>query len=153
MSSDQIKELINRYFDNELDKSEEVFLFTQLSQVEEAREYFRQMNVLSENVKSTFAEFPLELEEEILNATVTEVEGKKRFSFNIQSLFGYAFSVVLLIISLIIYTQSIEYKKDIEMNIQQINQQNKMLEMMFNALPPTEVKAKFDNEIIVRPTI
>ncbi|MCF6269468.1 MAG: hypothetical protein L3J41_07150 [Melioribacteraceae bacterium] len=153
MSSEKIKELINRYFDNELDKEEEIFLFTQLSQVEEAREYFKQMNVLSENVKNTFVEFPPELEEDILNATVTGVENKKQFTFNLQSIFGYAFSVVLLIISLIIYTQSIEYKKDIEMNIQQINQQNKILEMMFHSLPPVEVKAKFTNDIIIRPTI
>ena len=152
MSSEKIKELINRYFDNELDKSEEVFLFTQLSQEEEAREYFKQMNVLSENMKNTFEEFPFELEEDILNATVSGIGKKNILSFNIQSVIGYTFSVVLLIVSLFIYTQSIEYKADIEMNIQQINQQNKMLEMMFHALPPTEVKAKFTNDIIIRPT-
>ncbi len=153
MSSEKIKELINRYFDNELDKSEEVFLFTQLSQVEEAREYFRQLNVLSENMKNTLDEFPLSLEEDILNATVTDVTKEKKFQLNFQSILGYAFSVVLLIISLFIYTQSLEYKADIKMNIQQINQQNRMLEMMFHALPPTEVKAKFTNDIIIRPTI
>ena len=153
MSNEKIIELINRYFDNELDKSEEVFLFTQLSQVEEAREYFKQMNVLSENMKNTFVEFPLGLEEEILNATVSGIGKQSKFSFNIQSIIGYAFSVVLLIASLFIYTQSIEYKADIEMNIQQINQQNKMLEMMFHALPPTEVKAKFTDDIIIRSTI
>ena len=153
MSSEKIKELNNRYFDNELEREEEIFLFTQLSQVDEAREYFKQMNVLSENIKNTFEEFPLELEEEILNATVAKVKSKKGSNFNFQSLLGYAFSVVLLIISLVVYTQSIEYKKDIEMNIQQINQQSKVLEMMFHALPPVEVKAKFTNDIIIRPTI
>ncbi len=153
MSNEKIKELINRYFDNELDKSEEVFLFTQLSQVEEAREYFKQMNVLSENMRNTFEDFPLNLEEDILNSTVTGIQKQNKFSFNIQSILGYAFSVVLLIISLFIYTQSLEYKANIKMNIQQINQQNKMLQMMFNALPPVEVKAKFTNDIIIRPTI
>ena len=153
MSSKKIKELINRYFDNELDKSEEVFLFTQLSQMDEAREYFKQMNVLSENMKNTFEEFPLGLEEGILNATVTEIKKERRFPFNLTTVIGYVFSVVLLVISLLVYTESIEYKKDIEMNIQQINYQNKMLEMMFNSLPPTEVKAKLENPIIIRPTI
>lgn len=152
MSTEQIKELINRYFDNELEKSEEVFMFTQLSQEEGAREYFKQMNVLSESIKNTFEDFPIDLEENILNATLSGHSKKSMFSFNIQSVIGYAFSVVLLIISLFIYTQSIEYKADIKMNIQQINQQNKMLEMMFHSLPPTEIRAKFDNEIIIRPT-
>lgn len=153
MSSQKIKELINRYFDNELEKSEEVFLFTQLSQEEEAREYFKQMNVLSENMKNTFEEFPIGLEEEILNSTVAGIRKRDKFSFNIQSLIGYAFSIVLLVISLFIYTQSIEYKKDIEMNIMQISQQNKMLEMMFNALPTTIVNANLENEIKFKPTI
>ena len=153
MSSEKIKELINGYFDNELDKSEEVFLFTQLSQMEEAREYFKQMNVLSENIKNTFDEFPAGLEEEILSATVSGIEKEKRFPFNLYTVLGYSFSVVLLIISLIIYTESIEYKKDIEMNIQQINQQNKMIELLFHSLPETEVKATFANEIVVKPTI
>jgi hypothetical protein len=153
MSNEKIKELINRYFDNELDKSEEVFLFTQLSQEEGAREYFKQMNVLSENIKNTFEEFPIGLEERVLNATLAGTTRNRKFHFNIHSLFGYAFSVVLLIISLFVYTQSIEYKADIEMNVQQINQQNKMLELMFNALPPAEVRAKFENEVVIRPTI
>ncbi len=153
MSSEKIKELINRYFDNELDKNEEVFLFTQLSQMDEAREYFKQMNVLSENMKNTFEEFPLGLEEGILNATVTEIKKERRFPFNLTTVIGYVFSVVLLVISLLVYTESIEYKKDIEMNIQQINYQNKMLEMMFNSLPSTEVRAKLENVIVIKPTI
>ncbi|MCB9248205.1 MAG: hypothetical protein H6613_06520 [Ignavibacteriales bacterium] len=41
MSTENIKEIINQYFDNELTKSEEVILFTQLSQDENAREYFK----------------------------------------------------------------------------------------------------------------
>ena len=152
MSSEKIKELINGYFDNELDKSEEVFLFTQLSQMEEAREYFKQMNVLSENMKNTFEEFPYELEADILRTTIAGIKREKRFPFNFYTVIGYAFSVALLAISLFLYTDSIEYKKDIEMNIQQINYQNKILEMMFNALPPTEIKAKIANQILIKPT-
>ena len=153
MSVEKIKELINRYFDNELDKSEEVFLFTQLSQMDEARESFKQMNVLSENMKNTFEEFPLGLEEKILRTTVTGIEKERRFPFNLTTVIGYVFSVVLLVISLLVYTESIEYKKDIEMSIQQISHQNKMIEMLFHSLPPTEVKATFANNVIVKPTI
>lgn len=153
MSDEKINELINRYFDNELDKSEEVFMFTQLSQLESARQYFKQMNVLSENMKNTFEEFPTGLEEAILNSTLSQNDRIKKFQFKIQSIIGYAFSVVLLVISLLVYTQSLEYKKDIEMNVQQINQQSKMLEMMFHALPQTEVKANLENEIIIKATM
>lgn len=153
MSSEKIKELINRYFDDELDKNEEVFLFTNLSQDEEAREYFKQMNMLSENIKNTVEEFPFGLEEEILSATVSRSKLGKKFSFKIPTVISYAFSIVLLVLSIALYSKSVEYKKDIETNIQQINYQNKMLEMMFNSLPPSVVKAKLENPIIIRPTM
>ncbi len=91
MSDEKINELINRYFDNELDKSEEVFMFTQLSQLESARQYFKQMNVLSENMKNTFEEFPTGLEEAILNSTLSQNDRIKKFQFKIQSIIGYAF--------------------------------------------------------------
>ncbi|MEN8194338.1 MAG: hypothetical protein ABFS12_16070 [Bacteroidota bacterium] len=153
MSSEEIKTLINKYFDNELNKNEEVFLFSQLSQDEEARTYFKNINLIKEGIHSTLDNIPNELEENILNSTIAKREKSKLFQFNIPTVIGYTFSVVLLIISIFMYSQSIEYKKDIEMSIQQINHQNKMIEMLFHSLPETEVKATFANDIIVKPTI
>lgn len=153
MSSEEIKTLINRYFDNELNKSDEVFLFSQLSTNDEARIYFKNLNMIKEGVHSTTEKVPDELEERILNSIITSDAEPKRFQFNIPSIVGYTFSVVLLIASIFIYSQSMEYKKDIELSIQQINQQNRMIEMLFHSLPETEVKTTFTNDIIVKPTI
>lgn len=153
MSSDEIKILINRYFDNELNKSEEVFLFSQLSTNDEARIYFKNLNILKEGVDLTLESVPNEFEERILNSIVTLDEVPKRFQFNIPSIVGYAFSVVLFIVSIFMYSQSMEYKKNIELSIQQINQQNKMIEMLFHSLPETEVRTTLANEVIVKPSI
>jgi predicted anti-sigma-YlaC factor YlaD len=151
MDSEKIREIINRYFDNDLDKNEEVFLFTNLSQKEEAREYFKQMNMLNENIKNTFEEFPASLEEDIFEATISRTTKNGNSFFNLPALFGYAFSILLLIISIMVYSQTMEYKKDLQTNIQQINYQKKVLEMMFNSLPPVEVKGKVNNQIIIKP--
>ena len=40
MNSNKINEMINAYFDGELEKGNEALLFTQLSQSDEGREYF-----------------------------------------------------------------------------------------------------------------
>ncbi len=61
MSTDDIKKLINEYFDDEMKKEEEVFLFTTLSQDEEAREYFKKMNLLKTSLDEVKEDFPLEL--------------------------------------------------------------------------------------------
>lgn len=63
MSTEKVKEIINQYFDNELNKSEEIFLFTQLSQNEEARNYFKEMNLLNSVIKEGVEEFPQNLDE------------------------------------------------------------------------------------------
>ncbi len=153
MSNEEIKTMINKYFDNELNKAEEVFLFSQLSENDEARNYFKNLNIVSEAVQSTMEAIPNQLEERIFNSIITNTEETKRFRFNIPSIIGYSFSVVLLIVSIFMYSQSIEYKKDIELSIQQINQQNRMIEMLFHSLPETEVKATFANEVVVKPSI
>lgn len=153
MSSEKIKILINKYFDNELKKNEEVFLFSQLSQDEKARNYFKTINLISEGVHSTMENVPGELEGTILNSILSKTEKSKIFHFNIPTVIGYVFSIILLIISIFMYSQSLEYKNDIKMSIQQINQQNKMIEMLFHSLPETEVKATFANEVVVKPTI
>ena len=152
MSSQEIKNLIDSYFDNELSKSEEVFLFSQLSKNIEAREYFKQLNILKTEMQNTIESFPIELEERILNSTASKFEIPKLFSFNFPSVLGYAFSVVLLILSLLIYTQSLEYQKDIEIKINQIDQKNRMIEMLFHSLPQAEVRTVLENEIIIKPT-
>ena len=46
MEDKKIIEMINLYCDGELKKEEESFLFTQLSENYEAREYFKQFNSL-----------------------------------------------------------------------------------------------------------
>ena len=42
MNDDKLIEMINLYFDGELEKSREPQLFSQLSANDEAREYFKQ---------------------------------------------------------------------------------------------------------------
>ena len=68
MSSENIFEMIDMYFDGELKKQEETFLFSELSGNIEAREYFKNSGILKTIVHSEKETFPEELEERILRS-------------------------------------------------------------------------------------
>ena len=58
MNTEEIKKTIQLYFDGELEKNEEPLLFTSLSQDEEARDYFKSMNLLKNAVDETEGRIP-----------------------------------------------------------------------------------------------
>ena len=81
MKTDELMMLINQYFDGEMDKSKEPLLFTELSQDAEAREHFKELNLIKSSVQDTFEEFPFELERRILySLNETEVKEKRFFT-------------------------------------------------------------------------
>jgi hypothetical protein len=64
MKTEEFKELINLYFDGELKKEKEILLFTNLSQNEEARIYFKEMNLLKTAAGTLTEEYPIILIQE-----------------------------------------------------------------------------------------
>lgn len=53
MNENKIIELINLYFDGELDKSREITLFALLSSDQYARDYFKQLSVIRNAVDNS----------------------------------------------------------------------------------------------------
>ncbi|MBK7104514.1 MAG: hypothetical protein IPH62_04455 [Ignavibacteriae bacterium] len=151
MSTEKVKEIINQYFDNELNKSEEIFLFTQLSQNEEARNYFKEMNLLNSVIKEGVEEFPQNLDEKIFSKLKNETQIPIQLK-NYNKLFNYmtyGFALLLLALSFFFYNESMQYRNKLELSFQQINQQNQMIQVLFNTLPQAEVKAKVEDLIVV----
>ena len=153
MSTEKIKETINQYFDNELSKGEEVILFTELSENEEARNYFKEMNFLRTAVEDTFVDYPPKMDEKILSGlkpqkvdTVPVAHRGQIFNY-----ISYAFAIILLAISIFFYTESIQYKNKLDLTSQQVNQQNQLIQVLYHTLPQTVVTEKVENEIIVTP--
>jgi hypothetical protein len=153
MKTEKIKEIINQYFDQELSKSEEVILFTQLSKDMEARDYFKQMNSLRNILDSSMEEYPEKLDERIYSG----ISSRKEITIlamnrsRIYSAVSYALAVILLAVSIFFYNQSLKSEERIEIAYEQLKHQNKMIQALFNTLPQAEVNAEFANEIIVTP--
>lgn len=151
MSTQEIINIINQYFDNELTKAEEILLFTQLSQDDEAREYFKQQNLLKTTTEQSIEEYPEELDEEIFaqlkreDAIVKPAQNKS----TIFAAISYGFALVLLVVSIFFFSESMQYRNKLEVTSQQVNQQNQLIQVLYNTLPQAEVVEKVQNEIIV----
>ena len=153
MESSEIKIIINQYFDNELSKAEEVLLFTQLSQDEDARIYFKEMNTLKGITELTIEEYPERLDEKVYSglSNVNEVTHFFSDRSKLYSAVSYAFALVLLAVSIFFYYESSRYKDTIELTYEHLNQQNRMINVLLNGLPQAEVRAEFANEVIITP--
>ena len=102
------QELINRYFDGELNKEEEIFLFSQLSTDEENRKYFKSLNLIREAVEQTIKNVPFEIDSKIMNALPLPEEKLKSYKnfFQLPAMISYAVSIILLIVTFFIYSEN-----------------------------------------------
>ena len=155
MSNNKITELINLYFDGELDKGREAFLFTELSQSSDGREYFKQLSRIKTSIDESLEDFPEELDERILRS-VSRTSEKKSSFFTGQRLFAsvsYAVALVLVILSGYLFMKVSTYQEKVDNLSQQMNFQTKTIQMLFNSLPGVEVIGTLDNKIIIKPNI
>ncbi|OGU59211.1 MAG: hypothetical protein A2V66_11330 [Ignavibacteria bacterium RBG_13_36_8] len=152
MIKSDLQLMINQYFDGCLDKNKEPVLFTQLSQNEEGRDYFKKLSSIQSVINDTTEDFPDYLEERILYSL--DNSGQKRFHMffnkNIFAFVSYSVALILLFLSIFFYSQVLSYRERYETKVQQVNQQGEIMKLLFNSLPVTEVKSALDNEIIVR---
>lgn len=155
MEDKKLLELINAYFDGELEKGQEPLLFTQLSLNSEAREYFKQLNKIKAAVEESVEDFPEELDERILRSVGSSVPQRPMFFPIIKSFraIPYAAAIVLLFLSGYLFFKVTSFQERVDNLSQHVNLQTKTIQMLYNSLPGIEVRATFDNEIVIKPNI
>jgi hypothetical protein len=154
MKNDKILEMINEYFDNELESGKEIILFTQLSQSEAGREYFKIVSRIKSDIASA-KEFPEELDERILRS-VGKSSAKKISFFSEHKIFSsvaYVSILLLILLSGYLLIKFSSYQEKVDMLSTRLNLQSKTIQVLFNSLPGIEIKASTDNHITVKPNI
>lgn len=153
--NEKLRIMIDEYFDGELDKKSEASLFVLLSQNNDAREYFKSMNVLETTVSETTEEFPMDLEERILRSFGSKTSAKPGLFSNIKifSAISYATIIILLLLNGYLFLKVSNHQERVDNLSQQMMIQSKTIQMLYNSLPGVEVRATFDNEITVKPKI
>ena len=155
MDDEKILEMVNKYFDGELQKGEEMLLFTRLSSSDEGRKYFKQLNRIRSAVDDSIEEFPEELEEDILRS-ISKASAKKSGFFTTHTIvtsISYAVALILIIISGYLLSEVKGYQEKVEKLSGRMIKQSQTIEMLYNSLPEIQVKASSNNEIIVKPKI
>ncbi|MBK6680692.1 MAG: hypothetical protein IPG53_11995 [Ignavibacteriales bacterium] len=142
MNNKTITEIINAWFDGELNKSEEANLFAILSVNEDARETFRQQSDLKNNISFISEDFPDKLDERILGSIHSTTNQKRRVfdKSNYPALFGYALSIVMIIISLFLVTELRTNRSGLNDLSVKVKEQEQTIKLMFNAYPTIVVK-------------
>lgn len=155
MSEKKIIEMINLYFDGELDKQQEINLFGLLSQDQSARDYFKQLSVIRNAVNNSEEDFPTELEERILRSVGSKSSSKKSFLSNVKifSAVSYAAALILLVLSAYLFFKVSNYQERVDNLSEQMMMQTKTIQMLYNSLPGVEVRSTIDNAIIIKPNI
>jgi hypothetical protein len=147
----EILEMINLYADGELDRKEEASLFVLLLQEEEARNYFRSLQIMKTGIAQSVEEVPDKLEEKIVKSVTDRQTLKTSFSSvrTFTSKIPYAFTAILLILCMYIFLKFDSYQAKLEVISNQLQNQNKTIEMLYNSLPAAEVTGQLKNKIIV----
>lgn len=155
MQTEEMKMMIDKYFDGELDKQKEAFLFLELSRDESAREYFKQMNSLKTMVENSAEEFPPYLEEKILRSIGKQNVNHNAGFFDKKIFDAVVYTAVVLFAALtfFFYFKSEEYKSQFFDLTREVKKQSEKLELIMNALPRIEVEEEYvkTKQIIVTP--
>lgn len=147
----ELFEMINLYVDSELESKDEASLFVLLSQNEEARKYFKNLQILKTGIAESVEEVPDHLEEKIIKSAVN---GKTKNIYlspiiSFSSKLSYAFTVILLIICTYIFLKFDSYQNRFETISNQLQIQNETIELLYNSMPAVEVTGQLKNKIII----
>jgi hypothetical protein len=153
MKDHKLIEMINSYLDGELERSSESFLFAQLSENDEAREYFKNLSNLKKAVKNSFEEFPEELDTRILKSINSKNSSEIKIFSRQRVFIGFSIAalIILIIFSSYLFFNISSYNKKVEKLSQKVISQSRTIEMLYNSLPGIEVEAILKNAIVIKP--
>jgi hypothetical protein len=153
--NNELGKMVDLYFDGELERGKEPILFSMLSQDEDARNYFKQLNSIKTNMDYTLEEFPKALDEKILRTVESSMKEKSTGLMNKKKfdVFVYATAVVFMFLSIFFYQKSEEHKIQFNDLTREVKEQNIKIDMLINSLPQIEVQGSFIRikEVVVRP--
>jgi predicted anti-sigma-YlaC factor YlaD len=151
MNCDDIKIMIYEYLDGELPKEKEAFLFTHMANCVKCREEFKQQNLIKHTVQINQKEVSVKFEERLFKAVAgTKMKSMAPVSgIGIKTRVSYAVAVLLLVTSIILFSEGAGYKQQLQNVSYRIEEQNKLIKALFNSIPFDENAVNVQKPIIV----
>jgi hypothetical protein len=154
MNNDELKNMIESYFDGELDKNSEPVLFTMLSGNPEGRQYFKQLHALQVAVTQSTEPFPDELEQKIFHSIKAEKpELKKNIHFRDMAfrITSIAAALFLFVMCSLFFLELKDSKIKLESITEQLKDQKETMNVILNySLPAVVINPDADPGIIIR---
>jgi hypothetical protein len=124
-----------------------------LASYQSARDYFKQLSLIRNAVDNDAEDFPAELEERILRSVGSKASEKTGIFSKVKifSAISYAAALILLFLSGYLFFKVSNYQERVDNLSEQMMMQTKTIQMLYNSLPGVEVRATYDNEIIIKP--
>ena len=148
--------MMNEFVDGELEKEKENFLFTELGQNDEAREYFKSLTSIKMMSANSVEKFPSELDGKILT-NLKESSSKSLFQTLIPgriSFLAYSVLIIMLTIGYFLFNQISFQQTQLELANQRVIKQERLIQLiMSNQLPPVTVRPDSENEIVIQATM
>ena len=154
MVNDELKNMVDLYFDGDLEKNKEPVLFTALAVDIDAREYFKNLHALQALVNASTESFPVDLEENILTSVKpvkTRVYSNINFRSRLFQIVSSTAAAILFIVCSLLFLDVNAYKSKIATITEQAKEQNAIMNLVLNNnLPEFVISPDTKNEIIVR---
>src|ERR1035437_8466221 len=151
MNCDDIKMMISEYFDNQLPKGKESFLFTHLSTCGDCRIEFILQNRIQHEVKINQKDVSERLEEKVFATITKKSQEKISLTFRNRMLvsISYTAAIVFIIVATFFFVQSINYRQEIKTISERLDIQEKMFKKYYNSNQPDENAINVQKAIIV----
>lgn len=154
MNTEELKNMIGLYFDGELEKNKESLLFTSLGKDAEARDYLKSMSLIHNAVEESEEEFPEELEERIFHSIKkNEIKSNYGFIKSPAAVISYSLLAILIILNIYLLGRIGSYNEKMNSVETVVQKQNQMIELLYNSMPVTEIKAEWENEIVIKSNL
>ncbi|MCF8305579.1 MAG: hypothetical protein K9I71_04210 [Ignavibacteriales bacterium] len=141
MDENRIKEMVQMFLDDELDKKSEALLFAILSESEKHRSYFKGLSMLSIATRNSVEEFPEHLDSTILEKVAQrEQKNPQSISFgNFKTWFRAAAIIILMALSSYLFIVNSNYQSRLDHTSQKLASQERLIQLVLNSLPPADV--------------
>ncbi|RPI67998.1 MAG: hypothetical protein EHM47_15045 [Ignavibacteriales bacterium] len=108
------------------------------------------MNLLRNTIEQTEEEFPEELEERIFHSLKkVDLKPMQNLIKSPAAIISYSFLVILILLNIYLLGRIGSYNEKMNAVENVVEKQDRMIELLFNSLPPTEVRAVNINNSIL----
>lgn len=156
MKCEEIQEMISQFNDGSLETEKEAFIFTHMSGCPECRTFLKSINRLSFSAQTEEFDFPADLDEKIIRRTEkgrTEKRKEKKhaniFTMKYPAYVSFSFGAVVILLLFLLFKSTLEYRQELHDAMENMQQQNKQIQMILNSYPEIQVRPKQANEITV----